>query len=92
MPVCGGGDESLAGRLVGLPVWAFHGALDPVVPVERSRQMIAAIRAAGGTPRYTEYADVEHHSWTPAYGDSQGVIPWLFQQARPSSIRPATPV
>jgi predicted peptidase len=79
-PICGGGDESQAARLTALPIWAFHGELDDAVPVERSRRMIAAIRAAGGAPRYSELCGVGHHSWTPAYADAAGVIPWMFQQ------------
>ena len=33
VPICGGGDESQAARLVKLPIWAFHGEVDPAVPV-----------------------------------------------------------
>jgi predicted peptidase len=80
VPICGGGDESLADRLLGVPIWAVHGETDPAVPVERSRRMIAAIRAAGGSPNYSELAGVGHHSWVNAYGDPQGVIPWMFAQ------------
>lgn len=82
VPICGGGDELYADRLVGVPVWAWHGDADDVVPVGRSRRMIEAIRAAGGEPRYTELAGVGHDSWTPAYTDSQGVIPWMFAQRK----------
>jgi predicted peptidase len=81
-PVCGGGDEAQAGRLVGLPTWAWHGDADTAVPVERSRRMIAAIKAAGGMPRYTELKDVGHDSWHPAYNGPDGVLPWLFEQSR----------
>jgi hypothetical protein len=52
------------------------------VPVERSRNMIAAIRAAGGAPKYTELPDVGHDSWTPAYEPSFGLLDWLFEQRR----------
>ena len=48
VPICGGGDEKQADRLVGLPIWAWHGDADGAVPVERSRRMIAAIKEAGG--------------------------------------------
>ena len=34
VPVCGGGDETLAGKLAKLPVWAFHGDMDKAVPVQ----------------------------------------------------------
>jgi len=81
-PICGGGDESAAAALKDTPIWAVHGALDDAVPVERSRNMIAAIRAAGGAPKYTELPDVGHDSWTPAYEPSFGLLDWLFEQRR----------
>ncbi len=82
-PICGGGDERLANRLVKVPVWAWHGDADGAVPVERSRKMIAAIEAAGGKPKYTELKGVGHDSWTKAYTDPEGVLPWMFEQKLP---------
>lgn len=73
VPICGGGDESQARQLVTLPIWAFHGEADPAVPVDRSRRMIAALRAAGGSPKYTELEGGGHDSWTPAYSECEGV-------------------
>ena len=43
--------------------------------------MIEAIKAAGGTPQYSELPKVGHDSWTPAYGDP-AVLDWLFSQKR----------
>lgn len=82
VPVCGGGDDTKADRLVGIPLWAWHGDADPAVPVERSRQMIEAIKKAGGAPKYTELPGVGHDSWTKAYTDPDGAIPWMFQQKK----------
>lgn len=81
VPICGGGDETQAAKLVNLPTWAWHGDLDQAVPVERSRKMIAAIKAAGGNPRYTELAHVNHNSWSPAYR-TPDLLAWIFQQRR----------
>jgi len=81
-PICGGGDELYADRLAGVPVWAWHGDADDVVPVARSRRMIDAIRAAGGEPRYSELAGVGHDSWTPAYTSTDGLMPWMFAQRK----------
>ncbi len=81
-PICGGGDEKQAERLAKLPIWVWHGGADPVVPVERSRQMIEAIKKAGGSPKYTELPGVGHDSWTRAYTDPDGLIPWMFAQKR----------
>jgi predicted peptidase len=51
-PICGGGDVDLAHRLALTPLWAYHGDADTAVPVKRSRDMVGAIRHAGGLPRY----------------------------------------
>jgi predicted peptidase len=83
VPICGGAPEedARAPVLCGIPVWAFHGARDPVVPVERSRRIIAALRrhCDPATVRYTEYADLEHNAWTAALGEPD-LWPWLFAQ------------
>jgi predicted peptidase len=81
VPICGGGDELYADRLAKVPVWAWHGDADDVVPVNRSRTMIDAIRRAGGSPRYTELPGVGHDSWTPAYTSGE-LLDWLFAQRK----------
>jgi len=81
LPICGGGDERVAARITGLPIWCFHGDADTAVPVERSRAMIAAVKSAGGRPIYSELAGVGHDSWTPAYRDAF-VLDWLFSQQK----------
>ena len=81
IPVCGGGDTMLAGMIKDIPIWAFHGDKDPIVKTIRSRDMIAAIKKAGGKPQYTEYKDVEHNSWTQTYAD-KNVLRWLFTQKK----------
>ncbi len=81
LPVCGGGDDRVAARIAALPIWCFHGDADTAVPVDRSRTMVAALKAAGGRPIYSELAGVGHDSWTPAYRDTF-VLDWLFSQRR----------
>jgi predicted peptidase len=80
VPICGGGDEAQAEKIAKLPIWAWHGDADEAVPVERSRRMIAALKKAGGEPKYTELKGVGHDSWTPAYTRDDGVLPWMFEQ------------
>jgi predicted peptidase len=81
VPVCGGGDAALAEQIKDVPVWAFHGAEDGAVKPKRSRDMISALQKAGGSPKYTEYEKVGHHSWEKAYGDVR-MYEWLFSQKR----------
>ena len=80
VPICGGGDEANADKLKAVPIWVFHGDADKAVPVEASRGMVEAIRAAGGDPKYTEYPGVGHDSWTQTYADPDGVFKWMFEQ------------
>ncbi len=81
VPICGGGDETRATRITDMPVWAFHGALDQIVKVGRSRNMVNAIVAAEGVPRYTEYPSINHFSWGLAYSDPS-MFEWLFIQRK----------
>jgi pimeloyl-ACP methyl ester carboxylesterase len=81
VPICGGGNVEDAPRIAKLPIWAFHGAEDDVVPADNSRKMISAIRQAGGAPRYTEYPDCKHDSWNLAIKEPD-LLPWLFAQKR----------
>ena len=80
VPICGGGDPTRMAPAKNVPVWAFHGMNDQAVPVERTRELIAAL-TAGGTPLYSEYPYVAHDSWTHAYGEPE-LLPWLFAQRR----------
>lgn len=79
VPICGGGDVRVAANCAATPIWAFHGSADATVPVERSREMIAAVIAAGGEPLYTEYPGVGHNSWDRAYREID-LLPWMFAQ------------
>ncbi len=81
VPVCGGGQEWYAYRLKGMPVWAFHGLLDPVVPVEESVKMARAAQKAGADVRLTIYPDVHHEAWERAYADDE-MWAWMFAQKR----------
>jgi predicted peptidase len=70
----------VARRIGKVPVWVFHGGDDPAVPVEESRKMVAALKAADGSVRYTEYPGVGHDSWDPAYEEAE-LLPWLLTQS-----------
>jgi len=70
---------TLAGMIGSTPVWAIHGALDPVVPVVESRSMVTALRKAGNNARYTEYIQGEHNVWDAAYANPE-LVHWMLQQ------------
>jgi len=79
VPICGGGDPSQAGKFKDIPIHAFHGEADPVVPVHATQEMISAVEKAGGKPAATYFPGVQHDSWTKAYNDPE-LIRWMFEQ------------
>ncbi|MFO0837563.1 MAG: alpha/beta hydrolase-fold protein [Phycisphaerae bacterium] len=82
-PLCGSGDPKTAAKLKDVPIWAFHGGADTAVPVEGSRAMVQAIRAAGGTLiKYSEVEKAGHNVWDQAYSDAE-FWKWMFAQKRP---------
>jgi predicted peptidase len=81
VPMSGGGDPSTASLVKDTPIWAFHGSADSIVPVDSTRNMIAAVRAAGGDPKYTEVPGGDHFIWPAIYGDASNTLyPWMFSQ------------
>ncbi len=88
-PICGGGntiDIRLARRVQGhplksLPVWAFHGAKDSVVPLNESERMVEAFKSIGNeNVKLTVYPEANHDSWTASY-DNPGLYDWFLSHA-----------
>ena len=71
----------MAFGLKDVPVWAFHGAKDKVVPLEESEEMVAAINARGGNAKLTVYPDAGHDSWTETY-DNPEFYDWLLEHRK----------
>ena len=82
IPMCGAGDPTKADILKEIPIWAIHGAKDPTVPVDGSRNMAKAIEEAGGQLlHYTELPDNAHDVWSYTY-DNAEIFTWLLSQSK----------
>lgn len=93
-PCCGGGDADDAIRLKDLPVWAFHGDADPIVPFWESERMVAALKQLGDEVRFTTYPKGGHDAWTESYANPE-LYAWLLSHRRSdrtSFQRPAVAV
>ena len=77
VPICGGGMYWNAGRLVNVPVWAFHGSKDNTVFVEESIKMVDAVNRNGGNARLTIYPECGHNAWSDTYRNPE-VFKWLL--------------
>lgn len=64
------------------PLWIFHGADDPLIPVEESRRMAALLTPANPLDHYVEYPGTGHNAWDQAYADPAWAL-WLFAQKLP---------
>lgn len=84
-PVCGGGNPIAARKLKNLPVWAFHGALDNVVPLRESELMVSALKTHGTNVKFTVYPEAEHDSWTQTYNNPQ-LYEWFLQHRRQKTL------
>ena len=84
VPICGGGEVLAARRLIKLPIWAFHGGKDVVVPVKRSEDLVGAIKKDNPEAKLTVYPDAGHDSWTETYANPD-VYAWLLLHKRKSA-------
>ncbi|MCX8113794.1 MAG: prolyl oligopeptidase family serine peptidase, partial [Burkholderiaceae bacterium] len=80
-PVCGWGDHLRACRMRSVPVRAYHGAADDVVPLAVQRKMVEALRGCGGVAELIVYPNVGHDAWNRAYEDEE-LYRWLAAQRR----------
>lgn len=80
-PVCGGGVPYRMRSIPHLPVWAFHGDQDSVVPLEESERLIRQLEAVKNTrARLTVYPETGHNSWSPAY-TTEELYEWLLSHS-----------
>jgi pimeloyl-ACP methyl ester carboxylesterase len=77
-PVSGGGDPLRAEDLARLPFCVVHGAQDATVPVERSLEMIRALRRHGGEVREVIYPNAGHGDAAErAYAPGSELYDWF---------------
>ena len=80
VPICGGADPAMAEKLRDFPIYTSHGDADNVVPVDGTREMVEALRAAGNTKViYDELPGAGHVIWHTVT-QNPDVINWLFEQ------------
>jgi predicted peptidase len=90
-PICGGGEaisvlltgyDGRSAEIKSLPVWAFHGAKDPVVPISESERMVKLMKDAGCKEvEFTVYPEAEHNCWTETYNNPK-LYEWFLQHQR----------
>lgn len=80
-PVSGWGLEDLASSLKDVPVWAFHGADDPYVPLDWDQRMVNEVNKTGGHAKLTVYPGKGHNVWPETFGN-QELYDWFLEHKR----------
>ncbi len=87
-PMAGAGDPSRIGAAKHVPIWAFHGAKDHTIPLDRMTELVAALRAAHGHPMFTIYPNGTHNDVKNRALHDRNLLPWMFAQRRGSAEVP----
>ena len=81
VPICGAGDPITVSRFKAVPIWAFHGSQDEAVPVQRSIEMVEALKKVNANIKFTLYEGVPHDSWTRTF-ENPALYRWLLEQKK----------
>jgi predicted peptidase len=79
-PVCARGISGIE-RIKDIPIWIFHGELDPGVPVQDSKLLYEELIAVDADVRITIYPDLGHDIWDRVYTDEL-FWGWLLDQKK----------
>ncbi len=91
-PICGGGEsityllnkrDKVRGPMIkDMPIWVFHGAKDPTVPLAESERMVEMLKKGGNkTIKLTVYPEAQHDSWTETYNNPE-LFEWFLKHKR----------
>lgn len=80
IPVCARGYSQDVHVLKDLPVWAFHGERDDIVPITDGQKMVDALKTAGGKVKFTIYPEANHDAWTETYNNPE-IYDWLLNHS-----------
>ena len=78
VPLCGGWNTRDIKQMKTIPVWAFHGAMDNIVPPTETEKMVNALREAGGKVRYSRL-EGQGHSIHKIY-EKKAMYDWMLRQ------------
>ena len=89
VPIAGGGDVSKAEIYADIPIYAFHGAMDFIVPYDKGTpRLYEAVDAVGkGKMNFVSFSDGVHDIWDQSiiYAGGNGMpslAEWLFSQKK----------
>lgn len=81
-PICGHDFGKInASKLKHMPIWAFHGDKDKVVPLKLQQNTVNRLKKADVDVKFTIYSGVAHDSWTQTYANPE-LFKWLLSKKK----------
>ena len=81
MPLCGGCDDSTQiCKISRVPIWAFHGTADDLVPIDETARLVKRLRQCRGKVRFTRLQN-EGHGIQYLY-ENPKLYQWLLTHRR----------
>ena len=73
-----------------IPVWAFHGAKDGVIPLSKAQALVDQFKAVGGSVRFDIYSNGGHDAstWTVTYNNPD-VYDWMLRKRKVTLSTPS---
>lgn len=68
-------------KIKDIPMWAFHGEKDDIIPISKASAVINALVVCGGNPIFTSYSDLYHDAWTRTY-NNPAIYDWLLTKTK----------
>lgn len=81
LPMSGETDPTKASLITHLPIWAFHGADDEIVPWSINKNMVDEINKHGGNAKFTILKSIGHGCVHKTMNE-KGVLDWIYNQNR----------
>ncbi|MBW5447876.1 prolyl oligopeptidase family serine peptidase [Cohnella sp. CFH 77786] len=81
VPLAGWFDPEAAHLLGEMPVWAFHGEEDDMVPVQATKDMVQALKSADGNVTCTFYPGLKHFIMNETYRNPD-LYAWLLEHRK----------
>ncbi|MEO0446247.1 MAG: LysM peptidoglycan-binding domain-containing protein [Verrucomicrobiota bacterium] len=92
VPLCGYAGTSIAPKLTRLPIWAFHGEMDEITPLEPHLQLVNAVKATGSKLAHlTIIPDGTHGDIIVPTYKRQDLWDWLLSQRLSQPLPPPPP-
>lgn len=92
VPLCGGCNDSDTTRICNLkniPIWAFHGTADNLIPITETERIVNTLDKCEGKIKFTKL-DGEGHGIQYLYEKHPQIYEWMLKQSRSNNTQKQT--